>query len=88
MKRVKQIVLLGATLGLFTFGWIVPAVVHAETQTECPVMEGKIDKNIYTDYQGKRIYFCCAGCLKEFQKDPEKYLKKMEEKGVIPEKTP
>lgn len=26
------------------------------------------------EYQGKTYYFCCQGCLKRFQKDPEKYL--------------
>jgi len=52
------------------------------------VMGGKIDKNVYTDYQGKRIYFCCSGCLDDFKKSPEKYLKQMEEHGVRPEQTP
>lgn len=26
-------------------------------------------------YQGKTYYFCSLGCKKEFDKDPEKYLK-------------
>jgi YHS domain-containing protein len=40
------------------------------------------------DYEGQRVYFCCAACIEEFNKNPEKYLKKMEEAGVKPEKTP
>ncbi len=51
-------------------------------QTTCPVMGGTIDKNVYLDYDGKRIYFCCPACLPEFQKDPAKYLKKLEAAGV------
>jgi YHS domain-containing protein len=51
-------------------------------------MNGKIDSKYFADYQGKRIYFCCSGCIEEFKKDPEKYLKKMEAEGVTPEKTP
>jgi len=44
-------------------------------QTECPVMIGnKIDPNIYTDYKGKRVYFCCNSCKSAFGKKPEKYL--------------
>jgi len=44
-------------------------------QTECPVMIGnKIDQNIYTDYKGKRVYFCCNSCKSAFGKKPEKYL--------------
>lgn len=57
-------------------------------QTQCPVMGGAIDKKVYADYQGKRIYFCCSACVPEFKKDPEKYLKKMSEAGITPEATP
>lgn len=27
-----------------------------------------------SDYQGQTYYFCCAGCKRSFDKDPEKYL--------------
>jgi YHS domain-containing protein len=47
-------------------------------QEKCPVLGGKIDKNVYTDYKGRRVYFCCPACIKSFEKDPEKYLKKLE----------
>jgi YHS domain-containing protein len=30
-------------------------------------------------YKGREIKFCCKGCLKDFNKDPEKYVKKIEE---------
>jgi YHS domain-containing protein len=46
-------------------------------QTICPVMGNKIDKNIFTEYKGKRVYFCCASCKGEFEKDPEKYVAKL-----------
>ena len=57
-------------------------------QTVCPVMGGEIDKEVYTDHGGKRIFFCCEACLETFKKDPETYLKKMEESGVTLYKTP
>jgi YHS domain-containing protein len=57
-------------------------------QTVCPVMGGKINKAIFADYQGKRVYFCCGGCPAEFKKDPAKYVKAMEDKGIVLEKTP
>ena len=88
MRKIKLIVLLGVTLGLLTFGWNMPGIAHAEAQTKCPIMNGKIDEKIFVDYQGKRIYFCCTGCLEEFNKDPEKYLKKMEAEGITPAKAP
>ncbi|MCI5208982.1 MAG: YHS domain-containing protein [Candidatus Electrothrix sp. ATG2] len=64
--------------------------VLAEPQTTCPVMGGKInkEKEIYADYQGKRVYFCCEACIEPFKKDPEKYLAKMKETGQEPEAVP
>jgi YHS domain-containing protein len=47
-------------------------------QTTCPVMEGnKIDKNVFVEYKGKKVYFCCEACKGEFEKDPEKYIAKL-----------
>ena len=63
-----------------------PGTTAGKAQTRCPVMDGAIDKNIFTDYKGQRIYFCCPGCSETFKKDPEKYLKKMADEGVTPEK--
>ena len=59
-----------------------------QPQTVCPVLGGNIDKKVFIDYQGKRIYFCCSGCDAEFRKDPEKYLKKIEAQGITLEKCP
>ena len=66
-------------------GAAVTPPASAKKQTICPVMGGKINKEIYVDYQGKRIYFCCPACVDEFNKDPEKYLKKMQSEGIEPE---
>ena len=63
-------------------------VVATKNQTTCPVMGGEIDKKFYSDYEGKRVYFCCASCLEEFNKTPEKYVKKLEDEGVKLEKVP
>ena len=30
-------------------------------------------------YEGREIKFCCKGCLKDFKKDPAKYIKMIEE---------
>ena len=61
-----------------------PATTQAKAKTPvnkfCAV-EGKghdIDPKITTEYKGKLIAFCCADCVDEFKKDPEKYVKKME----------
>ena len=52
------------------------AVVIA--QKTCPVMEGNpINKDIFVEYEGKKVYFCCAGCPETFLADPEKYISKL-----------
>ena len=73
--------------------FILPLLIFAGTsvakdQTTCPVMGGLINKSIYADYQGSRVYFCCPPCLREFKKDPDKYVKKMKEQGVTLAKSP
>jgi YHS domain-containing protein len=30
-------------------------------------------------YEGREIKFCCKGCVKDFKKDPAKYIKKIDE---------
>jgi Cu(I)/Ag(I) efflux system membrane fusion protein len=57
-------------------------------QAHCPVMGGAIDRNVFTDYKGMRIFFCCAGCEEKFLAGPEKYLKALEEMGEKPIKVP
>ena len=46
-------------------------------QTTCPIMGRPINKDIFTEYKGKKVYFCCAGCKEKFEKEPEKYLDKL-----------
>ena len=36
------------------------------------------DPYVFT-YKGQEIKFCCKGCLKDFNKEPEKYLTKLAE---------
>jgi len=73
----------------------VPAVsaqtekpAQLKPQTDCPVMGGKINKAVYSDFEGKRVYFCCKGCVPEFNNDPAKYLKKLETMGQAAETAP
>jgi len=57
-------------------------------QTLCPVMGGAINKKLYVDSDGKRIYVCCAMCISTINKDPAKYIKQLEDQGITLEKTP
>lgn len=68
---------------------VVAQDVQAQgNQTTCPVMGGAINKDLYVDANGKRIYVCCAGCIEEVRKDPEKYIQKLAEKGEVPASVP
>jgi len=59
-----------------------PAKTKVVPQTTCPVMEGrKIDKNLFVDHGGKRIYVCCKGCIAPVRKDFAEYAKKVEAAG-------
>ena len=49
-------------------------------------MKAVINKKMFSDYKGKRIYFCCQSCIDEFKKNPEKYISQLENNGVLLEK--
>ena len=50
----------------------------------CLVSDEKLggmgDPYVFT-YKGQEIKLCCKGCLKDFNKDPKKFLKKLEDAG-------
>jgi YHS domain-containing protein len=55
----------------------VEAVTAAIEQTTCPVMGSSINKAIFVEYEGKKVYFCCPPCKDKFNADPEKYIAKL-----------
>ena len=44
----------------------------------CPVSDEKVDPEVTANYKGKTVGFCCSDCVKDFNKDPAKYMKKVE----------
>ncbi len=63
----------------------VVALEHAQTtNVVCPVMtDMKIDPNIFADYEGKRVYFCCPNCRAAFRRNPTKYLALLPQFGGV-----
>ncbi len=55
-------------------------VLFENIQTTCPV-SGEIleQKEVYADYEGRRVYFCCKKCRGTFSEDPQKFLTKMDQ---------
>ena len=48
----------------------------------CAVSGEKLDsmgKPYLFTYKDREIKFCCKDCVKDFKKDPDKYIKKIEE---------
>jgi len=42
-----------------------------------PVCGGDVDIKTAenkSDYQGKTYYFCCSGCKRSFDKEPQRYV--------------
>jgi len=88
MNLSPKIVVTVVLIISLAFALSVVAFAKELNQTKCPVLGNPVSKKVYTDYNGKRIYFCCPPCIKEFKKNPEKYMKQFEKEGVILEDAP
>ena len=40
---------------------------------------GEMGKPAVYEHEGREIKFCCKDCIKDFKKDPAKFVKKIEE---------
>ncbi len=52
----------------------------AKTKIHCPVMKNSLvdiakatKSKMFSDYKGRRYFFCCAGCPSVFKANPEKF---------------
>lgn len=95
MQCVKILsIALAITLLIIGYSFAGSDETKTMSQEICPVMTFgdlgcSVTKNdIYTDYEGKRIFFCSKDCQETFKKDPEKYMKKLKTKGVVLMNTP
>lgn len=65
------------------------ACAEGQPQTTCPVMKGSpVNKSLYVDAEGYRIYVCCRGCLGAIEAAPAKYIAQLQAEGVELEKAP
>lgn len=84
--KVRLVVLV-----LFILGFAGPALADTDTakrQTHCPICKMEIDKALYVDHAGKRIYFGCGGCPDLFRKNPEKYMRELKAAGIVLDDAP
>lgn len=65
--------------------------VVKKVQENCPITGKPIDKKLFVDQDGKRIYVCCTRCPDAVKKDFPKYAKQLEDQGIdltIPKEAP
>jgi YHS domain-containing protein len=89
MKKLKPLIV-GSLLAAFCLTAITALAgdqpekpkLKPYTLKVCVVSGDKLgemgDPFVY-EYEGREIKFCCKGCVKDFKKDPAKYLKKIEQ---------
>lgn len=67
---------------------ILPQALKAPdgSQAGCPVTGEKINEQIWCTYNGMRIYFQNPEAQLDFEGDPEKYVKRLNDAGVKIEK--
>ena len=83
---MKKSILAMSVLSALLFAGAVRAADSApapQKQTVCPIMGNAIDKSLFVDVDGKRVYLCCKGCIAAVQKDGAKIVKEMESKGIV-----
>jgi YHS domain-containing protein len=78
-------------VGVVSTAWAEEPVAAASTnavqqQTMCPVMKQPINKKLYVDCEGKRVYVCCRSCVQTVKQDPAKYVKMLEDQGITLDK--
>lgn len=76
VARLAILLLLSVVASMLPSG-----VARAQSNEYCPVTTSETaDPNIYLDYEGQRIHFCCNKCKRDFIADPDAYLADL--KGV------
>ncbi len=62
---------------------IAAGITPYRVQTQCPVSKEPIDRNIFDDHNGKRIYMCCKKCRSKFRRNPGKFVQALAAEGII-----
>jgi YHS domain-containing protein len=89
MKRIKHLVAVGLSLTVLAGPFVAlggekapDSKLKPYTLKNCIVSGdklGEMGEPYVFEYEGRQIKFCCKGCVKDFKKDPAKYVKKIEQ---------
>ena len=85
MKTIKYLTVAALTVSVLA----APLAGFADDKTDKPVPDklttcpvsgdklGEMGKPFVMTYKGQEVKFCCPDCKKDFDKDPDKYMKKI-----------
>ena len=77
-----SVAVLSLALHLATPTLVVASEAAAYPLKTCVVTDeklGSMGKAYVHKHEGQEVQFCCKSCLPKFNKDPQKYLKKVED---------
>lgn len=78
LQRITTIVLALAVFAVAAHTFAAETAPKADNLTTCPVSGeklGEMGKPVIFTHQDQEVKLCCKGCKKDFDKNPEKYLK-------------
>lgn len=75
---MKKAFVAALVLGLFLTGPVSAGADKETRQTMCPVMNWKINEDVYVMHEGKKVYLCCTNCIEKFNAEPDKYMQILE----------
>ena len=78
MKSVSAIAILAAVFLGSTFALADSSVPKPSPLSKCVVSGEKLGERgtpVKVTSEGTDVYFCCKSCLKDFNKDPKKFVK-------------
>jgi YHS domain-containing protein len=71
MKLISKTFAIAASLA-----FAASAAFADDTNKICPIMvEDEIDEEEFSDYEGKKVFFCCGTCKKSFDANPKYIIK-------------
>ncbi len=80
---MKTILTLALMLGAFSLNAADAPKPYPDSLKTCVVSGDKIGGDMGKPYvfthEGQEVKLCCKDCMKDFKKDPEKFMKKINE---------
>lgn len=79
-KAILVVAVVALALPVFAQGKKTEKKNDKKTEVACPVMpDHKVNikkatkSKMFADFEGRRYFFCCAGCVPAFKENPAKY---------------